>query len=181
MVKLRPLQDQVRRRTLHHDARIKKTEGHSLFAQTPRQQRRSGNLIELQARPIGRAVQPTVLGEAAVPPLNGSEPDQRAQGRASLASCEKRSRALDQVPSPYQMIATTVAFALGFAPGYAQGGDHSALKHFVFMGQQHATAQPVHSAAIARVVAKIEFWVHNGALPLPDIGLSMQLKRLSQR
>src|SRR5215510_15093827 len=128
---------------------MKKTHRYPLFVQTPRQQCRSSNLIELQAGPISGAVEPTVLREASIWPLNGSEPDQSAQRRAGLAGGEKRSCALYQVASPYQVITPEVCFALCLAPGNAQGCDHRALKNFVLMGQQHATAQAVHSAAIA--------------------------------
>src|SRR4030095_13515631 len=159
---------------------MKKTHRYSLSMQTPRQQCRSSNLIELQAGPISGAVEPTVLREASIWPLNGSEPDQSAQRRAGLAGGEKRSCALDQVASPHQVITTEIAFALGFAPGNAQRGNHCALKDFVLMGQQYATSQPVHAAAVARIAAEIAFWIHYGALPLTDICFAVTIKRFSQ-
>src|SRR6185503_16230378 len=138
------------------------------------------NRIELQAGPISGAVEPTGFREASIWPRNGSEPDQSAQRRAGLAGGEKRSCALYQVASPHQVITTEIAFALGFAPGNAQGGNHRALKDFVFMSKQHAAAQPVRVAAVARVAAEIEFWIHYGTLPLPDIRFALTIKWFSQ-
>src|SRR5262245_15322815 len=159
---------------------MEKPHRYPLFVQTPRQQCRSSNLIELQAGPISGAVEPAVLREASIWPLNGREPDQSAQRRAGLAGGEKRSCALDQVSSPHQVITTEIAFALGFAPRNAQRGNHRALKDFVFMSKQHAAAQPVHAAAVARVAAEIEFWIHYGTLPLPDIRFAVTIKWFSQ-
>src|ERR1043165_10117954 len=48
------------------------------------------------------------------------------------------------------------------------------------MGQQYATAQPVHAAAVARIATEIEFWIHYGALPLPDIRFAVAIKWFSQ-
>src|ERR1700741_4818582 len=48
------------------------------------------------------------------------------------------------------------------------------------MSKQHAAAQPVHAAAVARVAAEIEFWIHYGTLPLPDIRFAVAIKWLSQ-
>src|SRR6185369_2390861 len=159
---------------------MEKTHRYPLFVQTPRQQCRSSNLIKLQAGPISGTVEPTVLREASIWPLNGSEPHQSAQRRAGLAGGEKRSCALYQIASPDQVITTEIAFALGFAPGNAQRGNHRALKDFVFMGKQHAAAQPIHAAAVARVAAEIEFWIHYGTLPLPDIRFTVAIKWFSQ-
>src|SRR5213076_2095330 len=49
-----------------------------LLVQTPGQQYRRGDLVELQNRPIGGAVDPAILGKTAVRPLNGGQPDQSA-------------------------------------------------------------------------------------------------------
>jgi hypothetical protein len=71
------------------------------------------------------------------------------------------------------VITAVVVNALGLSPRDAQRGDHRALKKFVFMGQQHATAQPIHSAVIGRVIAEVEFRIHDRALPLPNKPLAV--------
>src|SRR5439155_27326909 len=60
-------------------------------------------------------------------------------------------------------------------------GDDCALRNFVFVRQQNATAQPIQSAAVGRVGAEVEFRIYNCALPLANISLTMGLERHSQR
>ena len=79
------------------------------------------------------------------------------------------------------MIAAEVVVALRLTPGDAHRGDERALKDFVLMRQQNAAAQPVHAAAVASVIAEVEFGIDDRALPLADIPLAMRLKRLGQR
>ena len=153
----------------------------SLLVQAPGQQDRGGDFVELQAAPIGAAVNPAILREAAIGPLKRRQPDQGAQRRAGLAGGEQRGGALHQVSRPDQMIATQVVVALGLTPGDAHGGDERPLKDLVLMRQQHATAQPVHAAAIGGVPAEVEFGIHDGALPLADIPFAVGLERLGQR
>ena len=76
------------------------------------------------------------------------------------------------------MVTTEIGIALCLAPGNAHRRNDCALKNFIFMCQQHATAQPVHSAAVGRISAEVEFGIHHRPLPLPDIPLAMGLKRL---
>src|SRR5205823_4765415 len=86
-----------------------------------------------------------------------------------------------QVSGPNEVITSAVVIALGLSPGDAQGGDQRALKNLVFMGQQHATAKPVHSAAIGGIIAEVELGIHDRALPLADITRAVRFKRLGQR
>ena len=78
-----------------------------------------------------------------------------------------------EVTSPDEMITSKIVVALGFAPGDTHRCNNRALKNFVFMRNQHAAAQPIHSAAVGRVGAEIEFWIHNRALPLADVRLTV--------
>ena len=141
--------------------------------QPPRQENRESNLIKLQSRPIGGPVDPAVLRKTAVRPLDGGQPNQRAQRRARLTGGEERCCAVDKVARPNEVIAAQILITLRFAPRNAQRGDRCALKNFVFMRQQHASAQSIHSAAIGRIAAKIEFGIHDGALPLTNIPLAI--------
>src|SRR4029077_4662407 len=99
-----------------HYARTKQTE-RVLFVQAPCQEYWRCNLIELQARPISGPVDPTILRESAVRPLNSSQPGQCAQRRACLARRKKCCCALHEVTGPHEMITSKIVIALGFAPG----------------------------------------------------------------
>ncbi len=79
------------------------------------------------------------------------------------------------------MVAAQVVIAFSFTPGDTHGCHQRTLKGFVFMRQQNATTQPIHSTAIGRVVAEIEFRINDGALPLADIPFPVRLKWLGQR
>src|SRR6184192_2511094 len=166
------LQDQVCGSAHNHYARTKQTK-RVLFMQTPGQQYRRGNLVELLARPISGPVDPTVLRKTSIRSLNGSQPNQCAQWCTHLSCGKKRCCALHEVTSPDEMIAPQIVVALGFAPRDTHRRNNRALKHLVFMCSQHTTAQSIHSAAVGCVGAKVEFWIHNRSLPLPDIRLTM--------
>src|SRR5882724_8224786 len=81
--------------------------------------------------------------------------------------------ALHEVTSPDQMITSQIVIAFGFAPGDTHRRNERALKNFIFMRQQHTTAESIHSASIGGVGAEVEFRIHNCALPLADIRLTM--------
>ena len=49
------------------------------------------------------------------------------------------------------------------------------------MREQHASTQPIHATVVACVAGKVEFGIHDGALPLANIRFAMRLKRLCQR
>ena len=49
------------------------------------------------------------------------------------------------------------------------------------MREQHATAQPIHAAAVRRVIAEIKLGIDHRALPLADISFAMNFERLGQR
>src|SRR5207248_9973983 len=120
-----------------------------------------GDLVELQARPISGPIDPTILRKSAIRSLNGSQPDQCAQRRANLARGEERCCALYEVTRPDQMITSQIVVALGFAPGDTHRRNERALKNFVFMRQQHTTAESIHPAAIGRVRTEVDFRMHN--------------------
>src|SRR5262249_21434748 len=145
----------------------------AVVMQTPRQKDRERNLVKLQPGPISSPVDPTVLRKTAVRPLNRRQPDQRAQRRACLAGGEQRHRAMHEIARPNEMIATEVLVTLCLAPGNTHRRDHCALKNFVLMREQHASAQPIHSAAVASIGTKIKFPIHHRALPLTNVRVAM--------
>ena len=121
------------------------------------------------------------MREPAIRPLDGGEPDQSAQGSPGLAGGQQCGRALRQVACPDQVITAQIVVALGFAPRDAHRRHQRALKRLVFVGEQDATAQPVHVTAVRRVPAEIVLRIDHCALPLADIGFAMNLERLRQR
>ena len=145
--------------------------------QTPRQQHRHGHLVELQPRPIGGSINPAVLRKSAVRPLNRRQPDQSAQRRACLTGGEQCCGAVHEVSRPHQVITAQILVAFGFAPGDTHRGDHSALKNFVFVRQQHTSTQSIHSTGVAGIAAKVEFGIDDGALPLTNIPVALCLER----
>src|SRR5437660_7004864 len=84
------------------------------------------------------------------------------------------------VTNPDNATSTVIIVTLGFTPGNAHRCDQRALKNFIFMRQQHTTAQPIHSAAVASPIAEVEFGTYDCTLPLANIRLPMYLKRLGQ-
>ena len=81
----RSLPDEIGRGPENHDARIEPAQCDAFAMQPPRQQDGSGNFIELHTGPIGVPIDPAILWEPAVRPLNGRQPDQSAQRRPGLA------------------------------------------------------------------------------------------------
>ena len=144
-----------------------------MCVQTPAQQYRERNLIKLKPGPVTGAINPAVLRKTAVRPLNGCQPDQCAKRRARLPGGEQRACTLHQVARPHEMITPQVLIALRFAPGNTHRSDHCALKNFVLMRQQYAPAEPIHAAAVAGVVSKVELRIHDGALPLTNVAFAL--------
>src|SRR5262245_48300509 len=79
------------------------------------------------------------------------------------------------------MITAEIQIAFSLAPGNAHRGDDCALENLVFMCQQYAPAQSIHTAAIGRVAAEIELGIDQCALPLTNIRFAFLLKGLRQR
>src|SRR5206468_3420793 len=109
----RPLQNQVCRGAHNHYPGIEQAE-RVPFVQTPRQKYRESNLVKLQPGPISGAVDPAILWKTAVRPLNGRQPDQRAQRSAYLTRREEGGCAVHEVAGPNEMITTEIVVALGF-------------------------------------------------------------------
>ena len=151
----------------------------SCFVQTPCQQDRRGNFVELQTRPIGGAIDPAILRETAV---RSPEPRARSMpatafrsGRLREARCALPGRASRRGDNHRDRHRRFLSHPRGCSV------KRPARLGKPFVREQNATAQPIHSTAIGRILAEIEFGIHNGALPLPNIPLAMRLERLGQR
>ena len=100
----------------------------------PGEQNGFSDFIELQTGPERRAIDPAVLGEAAVWPLNDGQPNQGSCSAIRRAAREQRGCALDQVTGPHEMITADIIIALDFTPRNAHRCDEGPLKNLVLMG-----------------------------------------------
>ncbi len=112
----RSLPDEIPRGPGNHDARIESAQGNAFTMQPPRQQDGGRHFIELHTAPIGVPIDPAILWESAIRPLNGRQPDQSAQRSPGLARSQEGGRALRQVAGPDQVITAQIVVAPGLAP-----------------------------------------------------------------
>ena len=151
---------------------VKAAEGVDL-PETPRKDDGERDLIELNAGPVGRAVDPEVLREAAVWVLRAGQVDERAESRFRAAAGEQSGRGLDHVARPDEMIAAEVVVGLGGAPGDGCGGDEGAGVDLVFMREDDVVRDAHKAAAVGRGGG--EALGRGGAVPLLDEALAVNL------
>ena len=116
--------------------------------ETPGEDDGEGDLVELDAGPVGGSVDPEVLGEAAVRALGAGEVDERAEGGVGATAGKQRGGGLDHVASPDEVIAAEVGVALGGSPGDGGGGDEGAGVGLVFVGEDDVVADAEEAAAV---------------------------------
>ena len=153
------MQHEVTRGTGDHRAWIEAIE-RALAPQTPREQDRRGDLIELQAPPKGTAIDEGVCGNEPSLLLDAAQPDERAQRRVPLSGGEQRRGALHEVARPDEVIAADFIVASRLAPRNRQRRDHRTLEKLVFVREQDAPAEPRHASAVGRVRGEIVFLAH---------------------
>ena len=107
-----------------------------MLPQAPGQQDREGDLIQLNALPVGPAIDPEILIEAAVLALRHRQIDERAQRRAHVADGQQGGGGLHHVARPHQVVAAELVVAFFIAPGNAEGSDHRAGVRLVLVRQQ---------------------------------------------
>ena len=86
--------------------------------------------------PVGPAVYPEILGEAAIGLLRARQIDQSPASRFRAPHASRR-RPSAPCPGPHQVIAAQVVVAVGIAPGNGCGGDKCAGEGFVFVRKQN--------------------------------------------
>ena len=144
--------DEARRARDHRPERRQHRPGDRALAPGHvQQQHRERAFVELDAVPVGRAVQPAVLRPAAVVLLHRTQVAHHAQHLVVCAAGEEGARGLRQVARPDQMVAAQVVVALAAAPGDRQAGDQAARERRAFVAAQHRGADavdvvPVHLA-----------------------------------
>src|SRR5581483_7669952 len=124
------------------------------------------DLVKLNARPVGCAVDPEVLREAAIGMLGAGEIDERAQRCLRAAAGEQRARGLNHVARPDQVIAAEVVVGLGGPPWDGGGGDEGAGVDLVLMREDDVMRDAHQAAAIGGGGG--EALRAGGAMPLLD-------------
>ncbi len=100
-----------------------------------REQHRESRLVELNSVPEGRAAEPLVLIPVTVRVLRRYQVAQHVTRLVPAADAEQRTRALDEIARPHEVI--TAALVARIAPRHAQARHHGAGIHFVLMTSQH--------------------------------------------
>src|SRR6185437_4384472 len=107
-----------------------------------------GDLIELDTRPVGGAVDPEVLGETAVGSLGAGEVDKSAKSSLCAVTCKQRRRGLNHVARPDEVITAEVGVSFGSPPGNGGRGDKSSGVSLVFVRKDDVMADVGEPAAI---------------------------------
>src|SRR5580658_2556097 len=143
--------------------------------ETPGEDDGERDLVKLNAGPVGRAVDPEVLREAAVRVLRAGEVDESAESCLGAAAGEQSGRGLDHVARPDEMIAAEIVVGLGGSPGDGGGGDEGAGVGLVLVGEDDVVRDAHKTAAVSR--CRDETLGRGGAMPLLDEALAMDLIR----
>ena len=130
------------------------------------------DLVELNTGPVGRSVDPKVLGESAIRTLGTGQVDQCAAGGVRASAGEQRGGGLHHVARPDQVITAEVVVALGRSPGNRSGGDECTGVGLVLVGQDDIVADAHQAAAVGRCLGQRLGRV--GAEPLLDEALRVQ-------
>ena len=143
----RRVSHQERCRALNKRKHIKDSQPIQL-PQTPRQDDRERNLVQLNARPVSRAVDPEILREASVRPLRAGQINQRPACGFSAPTGQQRGRGLHHVARPHKVIPAQVIVALGRAPRDRSRRNKRAGVGLVLMRQDDVVADPHESSLI---------------------------------
>ena len=124
--------DEIAGRFQHHRIRVKVLQSLGSM-KAPGENNREGGLIQLDAAPVGFAVDPEVLVEAAIFLLGAGQIDEGTERDLRIAGREQTGGTIAHVPCPDQMVAAHVAVAHGLAPRNAQRRDQGAVVSLVLM------------------------------------------------
>ena len=116
--------------------------------ETPGEDDGEGDLVELDAGPVGGSVDPEVLGEAAVGALGAGEIDESAESGVDASAGEESGGGLDHVAGPDEVVAAEVVVGLGGTPGDGGGGDEGAGVGLVLVGEDDVVADAHEAAAV---------------------------------
>ena len=139
----------------------------------PREHDGESDFVELNSGPVGSAVNPEILREAAVGALRTREVDQGAASGFDAAAREQRRRRLHHVARPDEVIAAEVIVGFGVAPGDRRRSDECAGVRLVFMREDDVVRNAHELAAVSRNGGKARGGF--SAVPLLDEALEVQL------
>ena len=142
--------------------------------QAPCEDDGKGDLVELNAGPVGLAVDPEILRKATVGLLRTSQVGERAQGGFSTAAGHQSRRSLHHVARPHQVVAAKVVVTLGIAPGDGGGRDEGAGKGLILVRQDNVVADLQQASVVAGVTRHVPRCC--GAMPLLDEAGEMPLE-----
>ena len=103
----RPMMDEIAGRFQHHRIRVKVLESLGLV-QAPGEQDGQGDLIQLDAAPVGFAVDPEILVEASILLLGTGQIDQGTERDLRTAGRQQTGGTVAHVPCPDQMVAAQI-------------------------------------------------------------------------
>src|SRR5580704_9969359 len=145
------------------------------LGKTPRKHDGEGHFVELDAGPVGGAVDPEVLGEAAVGTLGAGEVDEGAKGRVGTVAGEEGSGGLNHVAGPDEVVATEVRVAFGGSPGDGGGGDEGSGIGLVLVGEEGVVADAHEGAAVGG--SGDQTLRRGGAAPLNEEASAVNIER----
>ena len=143
------LADQPRGRPHHQRVRIEVAQ-RGRFTQSPGEQDREGDLVQLDPMLVRLAIDPEVLIEAAIGALGAGEINEGPKRQVRVARREQPHRAMHHVPGPDEMVATQVFVALRLAPRNRERGDGRPRVGLVFVGEQQTVTRVIQPAAVRR-------------------------------
>ncbi len=149
LLRHRRIAHQERRRALDKRKHVELAQPVQL-PQPPRQHDRKRHLIQLNARPVRRSVDPEVLREAPIRPLRTRQIHQRAPRRIDAPAGQQRRRRLHHVARPHQVIPAQIVVALRRSPRNRRRRNERARVRLVLMRQQHILADPQQLPAVHR-------------------------------
>ena len=149
LLRHRRIAHQKARRPRHKGADIEVAQPVQL-PQTPGQDHRKRDLIQLNARPVRRPIDPEILRKAAVRVLRAGQVHQRAACGVNAAAGQQRRRRLHHVTRPHQVVPAQIVIGLGIAPRNRSRSDKGAGVRLVLMRQNDVVRNARQPAAVAR-------------------------------
>src|SRR5579872_2764096 len=133
----RAMLDKIGRRMRNHRVGVKILQGF-LAMELPSEKNRKRHFVKLDSLPVGPAIHPEILREAAILLLCDGQIDERAKRRGGITSRKHGGGAVDQVACPNQVVSAVLLVAFGFSPRDRERGDERPRKGFVFVSAEQA-------------------------------------------
>ena len=136
---------------------------------------RKGDLVELNAPPVGGSVDPEVLRKAAIRLLRAGQVHQGPAGRIYATAGQQRGGALHHVAGPDKVVPAHIIVAFVLAPGNGGGGDEGAGIVLVLVGQNNVLTHLQQPAGIHG--GALQGFRRGGPMPLLVEALQVLVER----